>query len=56
MCGVGFEGWEAVAEVGCWAVEGCMGEITYRTNGEAECSAYLAVEDVELRVARAAEL
>jgi hypothetical protein len=48
---VGFEGGEAVTEVGCGAVEGCAGEVTYRGDGEAACAADLAVEDVELRVA-----
>jgi hypothetical protein len=37
-------------------VEGCAGEVTYRGDGGVECSAYLTVEDVELRVAEEAEL
>jgi hypothetical protein len=53
---VGFEGGEAVAEVRLGAVEGCAGKVTYRGDGRAECSAYLAVGDVEMRVAEEAEL
>jgi hypothetical protein len=48
---LGFEGGEAVAEVGCRAMEGCAGEVTHRRGGGAESSAYLAVEYVELGVA-----
>jgi hypothetical protein len=46
LCGVGFEGGNAVAEVGGGAVEGCAGEVTHRRDGGAECSAELFVEDV----------
>jgi hypothetical protein len=30
LCGMGFEGGEAVAEVECGAVEGCAGEVAHR--------------------------
>jgi hypothetical protein len=36
LCRVGFEGGEAVAEVGCGTVEGCSGEVTPRANRSAE--------------------
>jgi hypothetical protein len=53
---MGFKGGEAVAEVGGRAVEGNAGEVTHRGDGGAECSAALAVEDVQLCVAEEAEL
>jgi hypothetical protein len=56
LCGVGFEGEKAVAELGGRAVEGCAGEVTYRGDGGAECSADLAVEDVWLGIGEEAEL
>jgi hypothetical protein len=55
LCGVGFEGGEAVAEVGGRAVEGCAREVAHRGDGGAECSADLAVEGVQLGVAEEAE-
>ena len=36
LCGVGFEGGEAVAEGGGWAVEGCAREISHRGDGGVE--------------------
>jgi hypothetical protein len=56
LCCVGFEGGEAVAEVGCGAVEGCAGEVTHRGDGGAEYLADLALEDVELVTAKYAKL
>jgi hypothetical protein len=56
LCGVGFEGGEVVAEVGCRAVEGGAGEVTHRGDGGAECSADLSFEGFQLRVAEEAEL
>jgi hypothetical protein len=53
---VGFEGGEAVAEVGRGAVEGCAEEVTHRGDGGAKSPADFALEDVELRVAASAEL
>jgi hypothetical protein len=55
-CAAGFEGGEAVAEVGGRAVEGGAGEVTHRGDGGAECSADLSFEDVELGAAEEAEL
>jgi hypothetical protein len=52
---MGFEGGEAVAEVGCGAVEGCAGEVAHRGHGGAECPADLAFR-LELGVAKEAEL
>jgi hypothetical protein len=46
LCGMGFEGGEAVAEVGGRAVEGCAGEVTHRGDSGVDCSADLAAEDV----------
>jgi hypothetical protein len=48
---VGFEGGEAVAEVGCGVVEGSLGEVTHRGDGGAESPADLALEGVKLGVA-----
>jgi hypothetical protein len=45
---VGFEGDEAVAEVGCGAVEGCVGEVTHRGDRGAECPADVAIGVDEL--------
>jgi hypothetical protein len=56
LCDVGFEGGEAVAKVGGWAVEGCAGEVAHRGDGGVECSADLAFEGVQLEVAEEAEL
>jgi hypothetical protein len=56
LCGVGFEGGQALAEVGGRAVEGCAGEVTHRGDGGAECSADLSFEGVELGVGEEAEL
>jgi hypothetical protein len=56
LCGVGFEGWEAVAEVGGWAVEGCAMQVAHRGDGGVECSEDLAFEGVQLGVAEEAEL
>jgi hypothetical protein len=55
LCGVGFEGGKAVAEVGGGTVEDCAREVTHRGDGGAECSADLAVEDVEQGIAEEAE-
>jgi hypothetical protein len=55
LCGVGFEGGEAAAEVGGRAVEGDAGEVTHRGDGGAECSADLSFEGVQLGVAEEAE-
>jgi hypothetical protein len=55
LCGVGFEGGEAVAEVGGWAVEGCAREVAHRGDGGAESSADLAFEGAQLGVAEEAE-
>jgi hypothetical protein len=46
LCGVGFKGGEAVAEVRGGAVEGCAGEVAHRGDGGAECSADLAFQGV----------
>jgi hypothetical protein len=56
LCGVGFEGGEAVTDVGGRAVEGGAGEVTHRGDGGAECAAYLSFEDVQLVVGEEAEL
>jgi hypothetical protein len=56
LCGVGFEGGEAVAEVGGGALEGCAGEIAHRGDGRAECPTDLSFEVVQLGVAKEAEL
>jgi hypothetical protein len=56
LCGVGFEGGEAVSEVCGRAVEGGAGEVTHRGDGGAERPADLALEDVQLGVAEEAEL
>jgi hypothetical protein len=56
LCGMGFEGAEAIAEVSGGAVEGRAGEITHRGDGGAECPADLAFKDVELGIAEEAEL
>ena len=56
LCGMGFEGGEAVAEVGSGAVEGCAREVAYRGDGGVECAADLAVEGVELGIGEEAEL
>jgi hypothetical protein len=53
---VGFEGGEAVSEDGCGAVEGCVGDVTHRGNGGAECPADLALEGVERGVAEETEM
>jgi hypothetical protein len=53
---VGFEGGEAVAEVGERAVEGDSGKVTYRGDGGAEWAADLSFESVELGVGEEAEL
>jgi hypothetical protein len=55
LCCVGFDGGEAVAKVGCGAVNGCAGEVTCRGDGGAECPADLALEGVELGVVEEAE-
>jgi hypothetical protein len=46
---------KAVAEVGCWAVEGFTGEVTHRGDGGAECPADLSLKGVELGVAEETE-
>jgi hypothetical protein len=56
LCCVSFEGGDAVAEVGCGAVEGCVGEVMHRGDGGANCPADLALEDIEQGVAEEAEL
>ena len=56
MCGLGFEGGGAVAEVGGRAMEGGAGKVTYRGDGGAECVADLSFERVELGVGEEAEL
>jgi hypothetical protein len=53
LCNVGFEGGEPV---GCRAVEGCAGEVAHRGDGGAECPEDLELEDVELGIAKEAEL
>jgi hypothetical protein len=53
---VSVKGGEAVAEVGCGAVEGCAGEVTHRGDGGAECPADLALEGVELEIAEHTQL
>jgi hypothetical protein len=53
---VSVKGGEAVAEVGCGAVEGCAGEVTQPGDGGAECPANLAFKDVELGIVEEAEL
>jgi hypothetical protein len=53
---MGFEGGKAVADVGGEAVEGCAGDVPHQRDGGGECSADLAVEDVELGIAKEAEL
>jgi hypothetical protein len=55
-CCVGFEGGEAVTEVGCGAMEGSAVEVTHRVDGKAECPAYLVLEDVEVVIAKEAEM
>jgi hypothetical protein len=56
FCSVSFEGEEAVAEVGCGAVEGCAGEVTHQGDGGAECPNDLALEGVEFGVVEQTEL
>ena len=56
LSGMGFEGGEAVTEVGGGPVEGGAGEITYRGDGGAEISADLTIEGVQLGVTEEAEL
>jgi uncharacterized metal-binding protein len=51
-----FEGGEAVADVGSGAVDGCAGEVVHRGDGRAECQADLALEGVELGIAKEADL
>jgi hypothetical protein len=53
---VGFDGGEAVTEVGCGAVEGCAGKVMHQENDGAEYPAYLALKDVELGIAVEAEM
>jgi hypothetical protein len=48
LCGVGFEGGEAIAEVCGRVVESGAREVAHRGDGGAECSAELSFEDVEL--------
>jgi hypothetical protein len=50
LCGVGFEGGEAVAKFIAGSVEGCAGEVTHRGDGGAKCSAYLPFDDVQLGI------
>jgi hypothetical protein len=54
LCCVGVEGGKAVPEVGCGAVEGCAGEVMHRGDCGAECPANLALEDVEVGIAKEA--
>jgi hypothetical protein len=56
LCILRFDGGENVVEVGCGAVEGCSGEVTYRGDGGAECPADFALEDVERGIAEHTEL
>jgi hypothetical protein len=56
LCGVDFEGGEAVSEVGGRALEGGAEEVTHRGDGGAECAADLSFEGVELGVVEEAEL
>jgi hypothetical protein len=56
LCRVRFEGGKTVAEFNGWAVEGGVWKIAYRGDSEAEHPADLTFEDVELRVAKEAEL
>jgi hypothetical protein len=56
LCYVGFEGGEAVAEVGSGATEGCAGEAVYRRDGGVACPADSALKGVELGIAEEAEL
>jgi hypothetical protein len=56
LCGVGLKGGEAISEVRGRAVEGGAREVTHRGDGGAECSADLAIEDIQLGVAEEAEL
>jgi hypothetical protein len=56
LCCVGFEGGEAVAEVGCGAVTGCSREFTHRGDGGAEWPAGLALDGVEIGIAEETEL
>jgi hypothetical protein len=53
---VSFGGGEAVAEVGCEAVEVCAGEVTHREDGGAEDPADLALDSVQMGVAKQTKL